>query len=389
MPTSPQPKQPLRLAILDDYHNLALPLFSHLSPQISLSTFPKTLPPYSHQSTSSTDREALVARLHPFDILICMRERTPLPGALLRRLPNLKIVFATGSKFDSFDFDTATELGIEIRCTGSSSTRNKEPVAAEEGSNRGKEVVKANPTVQHTWAVILSLAQDIPDSHNAIRSGAWQSPSSLGIPLYGKTLGILGLGNIGACVARIGVLAWGMRVICWSQNLTQDAADQKAREMGLPVSSLSFDGNEEEAAPEEQEKTFKVVTKEDLFSQSDVVSVHYTLSPRSRHIITHSELSLMKPTALFINTARAGLVEEDALVDLLKEGRIAGAALDVFDVEPLPKDSVWRDRDGWGSRVVCTPHLGFMERRRLEEWYGEVVGMVEGWLEGEGFKLHV
>jgi phosphoglycerate dehydrogenase-like enzyme len=163
--------------------------------------------------------------------------------------------------------------------------------------------------------------------------------------------------------------SFGMNVICWSSSLTQEGADEKARSAGLPVET---DG----------EKTFKVVSKEELFKEADVLSVHYVLSSRSRGLVGAEDLKLLKSSALFVNTSRGPIVDDDALYETLKEGRIRGAALDVFELEPLPGDSRWRSTE-WGNRVLLSPHMGYVEEETMAGWYKEQAEIVGKWVRGE------
>ena len=199
-------------------------------------------------------------------------------------------------------------------------------------------------TVQHTWALILALATNVPRDHALIPSGSWLNAMPLNVQLPGLTLGILGLGKLGLGTARIGKIGFGMKLIAWSTNLTQNAADKSAISVGLNAGDIT------------------VVSKEELFGRSDILSVHYVLSDRSRGIVGRDDLALMKPTAMIVNTSRGPLIDEPALLDTLEKGKIRGAALDVFDMEPLPKDSKWRTM-AWGkdgrSEVVFTPHTGY------------------------------
>jgi phosphoglycerate dehydrogenase-like enzyme len=376
---------PVKLAVLDDYHNIALPHFSHLpASKISITSFPNTLPSYSHPRTTDSEREALVTRLKPFTLLSTMRERTPLPGDLLRQLPNLKVVFATGGQFSSFDLETARELGIKIcAAPGKGRTDGKGSGL----SPRVKIDIKkggGHPTTQHVWALILALARNVAADDAVVKRGGWQTELAIG--LQGKTLGLVGFGRIGALVARVGVLAWGMKIICWSENLTQEKADRMAEEVGLPVCGGGI--------AEEGERTFRVVQKEQSFTNADVVSLHYVLSERSRGIVGRRELAWMKPQALFVNTSRGPLVDEQALLETLREGRIKGAALDVFDIEPLPAESPWRterwDQSVKGqttgnkkSRVLLTPHMGYVEEGTLRTWYEETAENLERYFEGK------
>jgi len=203
-----------------------------------------------------------------------------------------------------------------------------------------------------------------------VKDGGWQTGLATG--LAGKTLGLVGLGRLGLNVARIGKLGFGMNIVAWSSSLTQDTADKQAKDAGLPTEDE--DGN----------KTFKVVTKEDLFRTADLVSVHYVLSDRSRGIVSRKELELMKPSALFVNTSRGPLVDEADLLKVLKDGKIRGAALDVFNIEPLPEDSEWRTTE-WGqdgkSEVLLSPHMGYVEEVTMHNWYDEMAEIVERWVE--------
>lgn len=170
-------------------------------------------------------------------------------------------------------------------------------------------------------------------------------------------------------MANIMYESFGMDVICWSSSLTQEKADEQAKGAGLPV---EMDG----------EKTFKVVSKEELFRQADVLSVHYVLSDRSRGLVSSSDLALMKASALFVNTSRGPIVDDDALYETMKEGKIRGAALDVFELEPLPGDSRWRTAE-WGGRVLLSPHMGYVEEETTAGWYKEQAEIVGKWVKGE------
>ncbi|RMZ69353.1 glycerate dehydrogenase [Pyrenophora seminiperda CCB06] len=371
---------PIRLAVLDDYHNIAARHFAHIDPsKLSVTVFNDTLPSYSHPQTSDAARSALVARLQPFTVLSTMRERTPFPTALLRQLPNLRVIFATGGKFESWDLDTMRSMGIKVcaapgkgRTDGKGSAQSPRSLPVKQGGG--------HPTTQHVWALILGLARNIAVDDAVVKGKGgppgWQTELAMG--LQGRTLGLVGFGRIGAHVARIAVLAFGMKILCWSANLTQASADALADEYGVPVTGGGM------ASP--SEKTFKVVTKEELFSASDVVSVHYVLSPRSLGIVGKQELDAMRPSALLINTSRGPLVDEAALLDTLRKGQIRGAALDVFDIEPLPADSPWRT-ENWEekgkSRVLLTPHMGYVEEGTLTTWYEETAENLERLVDGK------
>lgn len=372
--------QSLKLAVLDDYHGIAARLFSHIeNSKLDITVFRDTLPAYSHPNTSDADRQALVDRLKPFAALSTMRERTAFSSALLRQLPNLKVIFATGTKFESWDMATMKELGIIVcaapgkgRTDGKGSGLSSRSLPIKQGGG--------HPTTQHVWALILALARNIAADDAVVKGkgvqSAWQTELAIGLP--GKTLGLVGLGRIGSHAARVGVLAFGMKVVCWSANLTQDKADQLAEEAGLPITGGGM--------ADENEKTFKVVSKEELFRTADVITVHYVLSERSRGIVGKQELNWMKPSSLLVNTSRGPLVDEAALLDTLRSGHIRGAALDVYDIEPLPADSPWRteDWDAQGkSRVLLTPHMGYVEEGTMQTWYEETAENVERYIEGK------
>lgn len=283
-----------------------------------------------------------------------MRERTPFPPPLVSSLPNLKLLLTTGRRNAALSLPSFASRSVPVAGTS-------DPPAPGPDS-----------TTQHCVALILALARDIPGSHEAMRRGEWQT--SLATPLAGRVFCTLGLGRLGARVAGIMSTAFGMRVVAWSQNLTQEAADGKAAEMGL--STELQDGT----------KRFRVVSKEEAFSSADVLSVHLVLSERSRGVVSTPDLQRMKPTAFLVNTSRGPLVDEAALLKVLKEGGIGGAAVDVFDVEPLGKDSEWRTTE-WGvggrSRVVVTPHMGYVEGEKLAEWYQQQVDNIGRWVKGE------
>lgn len=287
-----------------------------------------------------------------------MRERTPFPRDLIVRLPNLKLLLTTGLRNASLDLEAFKERNI--------------PVAGAVDSGPAKSV-GTDSTTQHCVALILAAARNIVPDDASVKSGGWQTSFAAG--LSAKVFGTVGLGRLGVAVARIMNLAFGMRVVAWSSNLTQDAADEKAKAAGLPVETA--DG----------EKTFKVVSKEELFQSADVVSIHLVLSDRSRGIISSKDLKLMKPTAIFVNTSRGPLVVEEDLLGALEQGQIRTAALDVFNIEPLPLDSKWRTTK-WGqdgrSQVLLTPHMGYVEKGTLDVWYQQQVENILRWEKGEG-----
>jgi phosphoglycerate dehydrogenase-like enzyme len=352
------------LAIIDDHLNTSASHFVNIPPsKLKIATFNDTIVP-----TNEREEERLINRLRPFDVISTIRERTAFPGSLLRRLPDLKLLLATGTQFEMFDLEAARELGIAV--VAAPGCGRSDQTAAPD-----IRIGSVHPTTQHTWAMILALARNIAADDAALKTGqGWQSGLAMSLPT--ATIGVIGLGRLGAAVARVAHLAWGMRVVCWSANLTQEKADQMALAVGLPT----------EGGPEGS-KTFQAVSKEDLLRNADIVSMHYVLSDRSRKIIGVKELEMMKSSALLINTARGALIDQDALVDTLEHGRIRGAALDVFEVEPLPLNSPWRKVDYWGTdgrfRLLTTPHMGYVDEALMNNWYAETAENVERWLQGK------
>ncbi|KAI0122536.1 glycerate dehydrogenase [Daldinia grandis] len=371
------------MAILDDYLDIARPHFSHIpKSELSVTSFHDSLPSFNHPRTTASDQQAIVDRLKPYTIISSMRERTPFPGELLKQLPNLKLLLATGTQFETFDLVTATELGISVAAApGRGRTDGKltsRPARPKLDIKKGG----SHPTTQHAWALILALARNVAADDAAMKGPTKSWQSQLAIGLTGATLGVVGLGRLGAAVARIGSLAWGMRVVCWSENLTQEKANRKAEEMGLPVRG----GH----ALDPEAPTFTAVSKDELFAAADVVSLHYVLSDRSRGIVGKAELARMKESALLVNTSRGPLIDDKALYDALQTGRIRGAGLDTFDTEPLPANSPWRSTE-WGTRgrsnLVITPHMGYVEDGIMHTWYEETAENLERWLRGEAL-LH-
>lgn len=333
----------VKLAILDDYQGIAPEYFSHLESRIEVSSFPETLDPRDPEQ-----RSTLIQRLVHFDVVLAMRERTPFSADTIAALPNLKLLLTTGTRNLALDLDAFTRANVAV--------------AGTEGRPPG-----VNSTVQHTWALILGLSRNIARDDAAVKSGAWQG--SLGVNLSGKTLGLLGLGKLGSQVGKIASLAFGMRVLAWSTNLTQAKSDEQAQSQGLPAGTFAV-----------------AASKEEFFRRADIISVHSVLSDRSRGIVGTAELEMMQPSAFIVNTSRGPLIDEGALLNTLKAGRIRGAALDVFDPEPLPLDSPWRTTP-WGqdgrSEVLLTPHMGYGEEDLLKGWYRETAKNLERWLNGE------
>ena len=274
------------------------------------------------------DEDELVAALLDFDIVVTLRERVAFPGSLLGRLPRLRLLIASGMRNSVIDYAAAEAHGITVCGTESSST----------------------PPVELTWALLLGLARGLDQESAAVRDGGpWQS--TVGADLHGRRLGLLGLGKIGSRVAQVG-LAFGMRVSAWSQNLTE----KRAEEVGV------------ELAP----------NKEDLLATSDFVSLHLALGDRTRGLLGAAELALLKPTAYLVNTSRAALVDQDALLAALHEGRIAGAGVDVFDIEPLPAGHPMRT----APRLLATPHLGYVSYANYTTYYGQAVEDIRAFLAG-------
>ena len=307
----------MKIAILDDYQNIALKLadWSTLARRAEITVF----------NDHIADPAAIIDRLLPFDVVCVMRERTPLPRDIIQHLPRLKLIASTGPGNASIDMAAAAEHGVRVTATGYRST----------------------PTIELTWALILAGARHVVPESNAVRAGGWQT--TVGQELEGKVLGVVGLGRIGAQVARIG-LAFGMKIIAWSQNMTPEIAGAAGATM---------------------------VPKSELFRQADIVTLHLVLSKRTRGLIGAAELEVMKPTARLINTSRGPIVDEAALIAALQSHSIAGAALDVFDQEPLPAVHPFRSLDN----VLATPHIGYVGEDLYRTFYHDVVTSISAWLD--------
>src|ERR1700693_561561 len=308
----------VEIAVLDDYQGVALEMadWSALDGRARVTVFRDHI----------ADERALVERLRPFDVVCVMRERTPLPRAVIEGLPRLTLPASTGSRNSSSDAAAAAERGIVVTSTGYFS----------------------EPTVELTWTLIHASIRNVVAEVGSVRAGGWQR--SVGADLAGRVLGVLGLGNIGSRVAAVG-RAFGMKVIAWSENLTRDRAEQAGAEL---------------------------VSKELLFRQSDVLTVHLILSRRTRGLVGRDELALMKPDARLINPSRGPIVDERALVECLTRRRIGGAAVDVFEVEPLPAGHPFRTLDN----VVATPHVGYVTQNLYRTFYGDTVANIAKWLDG-------
>ncbi|WP_414688888.1 D-2-hydroxyacid dehydrogenase family protein [Mycobacterium sp.] len=306
----------MRVAILDDYQNVALSMadWSEVAAKAEITVFNDHL----------ADHDAVIRRLAPFDIVCVMRERTPLLRDVIERLPRLKMIASTGPFNASVDIAAAKERGIYVSTTGG----------------------YVESTVELTWALILAAARRIVDESVSVRADGWQT--AVGRQLGGTVLGVLGLGRIGSRVAHVGK-AFGMEVIAWSTNLTPEAAEQAGA---------------------------TYVSKNELFSRADVLTIHLVLSERSRGLVGSTELGLMKPTALLVNTSRGPIVDEPALIDVLRSRRLGGAGLDVFDTEPLPAGHPLRSLD----TVVATPHIGYVAEQVYRVFYGEAAAKISRWL---------
>jgi D-3-phosphoglycerate dehydrogenase len=311
-----------RCAILDDYQNVALRLadWSAVQKDAEIVVFTEPL------------GETLKETLRDFSILCLMRERTPFDRATIEALPNLKLIVTSGMRNAAIDIAAAAARGIPVCGTESIGT----------------------PTAELAFGLMLELTRKIGFENARLKAGApWQS--TLGTELAGKTLGILGLGKLGSRVAQIGN-AFGMNVIAWSQNLT----DEKASAAGA-----------------------KRVGKEDLFRQSDFITIHTQLSDRTRGVVGAAEFALMKPTAYLINTSRGPIVDEAALIAALSGNKIGGAGIDVYDTEPLALDHPLRKID----KAVITPHLGYVTAEGYRRFYTQMVEDVRAWLDGKPMRV--
>lgn len=311
----------LRCAVIEDFQSAATTVadWSSVTADVDIVTFAEHLGP----------AEEVADALAEFDIVVTLRERVPFPAEVFARLPRLRLLIASGMRNSVIDFAAAERHGVTVCGTASSST----------------------PPVELTWALLLGLARSIVPEANGLRAdGPWQS--TVGADLHGRTLGLLGLGKIGSRVAQVG-RAFGMEVVAWSQNLTEE----RTQEVGTALAA----------------------SKEELLEAGDFVSVHLALSDRTRGLIGAAELARMRPTAYLVNTSRAAIVDQDALLAALHAGTIAGAGLDVFDVEPLPAGHPMRT----APRLLATPHLGYVSRANYATYYGQAVENIRAFLDGE------
>lgn len=311
------------VAILDDYQQVALGCanWDSLPADVVVTVF------HDHLECGAE----LLARLQPFEIICVMRERTHFPRELLEQLPSLRLMVSTGRRNAAIDTEAAAELGILVSGTTS----------------------PGHATAELTMALMLALARNLVTEHRSVRDGGWQV--GLGRDLQGSTLGLIGLGRLGSQVAHL-AQSLGMNVIAWSQNLTQE----RCRELGV-----------------------RLVDKATLFRKSDFISIHLRLSERTVGLIGAAELSAMQRSSYLINTSRGGIVDEAILIDALTNNSIAGAALDVFDEEPLPAGHPLRT----APNLLLTPHIGYVTHETYQVFYGETVEAIHAYLKGEPIRL--
>jgi phosphoglycerate dehydrogenase-like enzyme len=313
----------MRVAVLDDYQHVATTMadWTHLPGDVTVTVFT------DHQPSP----DALAERLKGYEIVCIMRERTPFTREVFAKLPDMKLLVTTGMRNASVDMQAAADHGVTVCGTSGSSSA----------------------TPELAFGLALSLARNIPNENNAMRQGNWQM--TVGQGMQGRTMGLLGLGNLGTKVAKY-AQAFEMETIAWSQNLTAEAAAAKG---------------------------VRRVEKEELFQQSDFISVHLVLSDRSRGIVGERELNLMKPTAHIINTSRGPIIDEEALAEALRNGTIAGAGIDTYSVEPVAKTNPFLDL----RNTVLTPHLGYVTEETYHIFYGQTVENIAAWLKGEPVRV--
>jgi lactate dehydrogenase-like 2-hydroxyacid dehydrogenase len=352
----------LKVAVLDDYANIAPTIFARVS-NLSITSFPATLDP-----TDESEFSALVERLKPFSVISTCRERTPFQAPLLKALPALRLLLTTGLRNNGIDGKTAR--GLDIILTGTSGTTKTSIDITPPDVPPPSDY---DATTQQTWALILALASRLPQNDSLVKSSSPDWQSGFITTLGGKTFAALGLGKLGSRAARIAVQAFGMKAVAWSSNMTQEKADEAAVAQGLSKGS------------------FRVVSKEELFTSADVLSVHVVLGDRTRGIVSKADLARLKSSALFINCSRGALVEEEALFECLSEGKIRGAALDVYWQEPMKVGNKWRTTN-WGedgkSDVVFSPHMGYVSQGTLWAWYVEQAEIIKRWQNDEEL-LHI
>ena len=314
----------VRAAILDDYQNVAMQFadWSPIAKDVEIKVF----------NTPFADQGEAIRALQGFAVIVGMRERTPFPRKVIEALPDLKLLITTGARNNSFDVKACAERGITVSGTGAA----------------------GSPTTGIAFGLMLELTRRIGFENARLKAGApWQV--TVGRDLEGLTLGILGLGKLGQRSAAVGK-AFGMKIIAWSQNLTAEKAKTGGAEL---------------------------VSKDDLFRNADFVTIHNVLSERSRGLVGAKELGLMKKSSYLINTSRGPIVDEKALIAALQAKSIAGAGLDVFDVEPLPLDHPFRKMDN----VVITPHLGYVSEQNYRKYFPDIVEDIRAWLDGKPVRV--
>ena len=306
-----------RIAILDDYQNKSLQAADWGSiANVEITVFNEFL---------GHDNRQIVERLLPFEVLVAMRERTRFHSELLSSLKNLRLLVTAGMRNGAIDMIAARAQNIDV-C--------------------GTEML-GYPAFEHTWALILALTKQLPKEDRVMKAGGWQE--GVGIGLNGKTLGVIGLGKLGEKVANVG-RAFGMKIVAWSPNLTQ----KRCVDLGI-----------------------KKVTKEDLFSHSDVITIHMVLSESTRDLVGADDLAKMKPSSYLVNTSRGPIINEPALLKVLQTKKISGAGLDVFNVEPLPKEHLFRQL----NNVVLTGHTGYVVAELYEKVYGQALENIKAWID--------
>jgi D-3-phosphoglycerate dehydrogenase len=314
----------VRAAILDDYQNVAMKFadWSGISKDVEIKVFNAPL----------DGPDAVIKALQGFAIVVGMRERTPFPRKVIEALPDLKLLITTGARNNSFDVKACAERGVTVCGTGAA----------------------GSPTTGIAFGLMLELTRRIGFENARLKAGEpWQV--TIGRDLEGLTLGILGLGKLGQRSATVGK-AFGMRTIAWSQNLTEEKAKAASADL---------------------------VAKEDLFRNADFITIHLVLGDRSRGLVGAKELGLMKKTSYLINTSRGPIVDEKALIAALQNNAIAGAGLDVFDVEPLPLNHPFRKMDN----VVITPHLGYVSEQNYRKYFPDIVEDIRAWLDGKPVRV--
>ena len=317
----------MRVSILDDYQGVALG-YADWSPvrargvEIAVERHP------------FVDEDAAARALADSEILAAMRERTAFPRSLVDRLPKLKLLITTGMRNASFDMAALKDRGVTVCGTG--------------GPGGGNE-----DTAELAWGLILGAVRRIAEDHQLMRLGGWQT--RVGHRIAGKTLGLLGLGRLGSAVARVG-LAFRMKAIAWSQNLTAERAAEHGVER---------------------------VEKDELFRRSDILSVHLVLSPRSRGLVGAREIGLMKPSTILVNTSRGPICDTEAIIAALEAGRLAYAGFDVYDKEPLPVDHPLRT----APNVILTPHIGYVTDENYQSSYPQIVEDILAFLDGKPVRV--